>query len=463
MTFLILFGILLELNGVNPMKNRVSRLLVVLFCAVMFSSCGKLGYSVNLWTVPEHNLSDCDIVPVYVKSYIKKVYIIGAPDGKKIEVPFWQISEPSSKGKAKKYLKSIREYKNVYAVAKLDGLPCRQATDNIAKQVYRLRKGEIIKVLQKGEGQIVTNGKETLEGDWLKILTKDGTVGWCFSYSLNVYTMDEAGNTDGSDVIVEEVKEDEAWNNIYSKTWYPENYRTMIESECIDLTIMKTDYLFKIDQEKEKVMLSYPANQEFNTKAVRESWDFNGYTKSGRNQYQLTDTSVIVLYQKEDYIVVRYTDKSGKPLEFKFISFAEEEQIDVEEIIKEEKSNRYAKYGKIVQKGPSYGSSNYGHLNFTSGYKFTWVDLDLLVPQVLPDNSSNSGSISIIYGVSKKYVNDYDGVLTFNFDGINQEINFLYKIEDGGLLLEDATTAKFEEGLITDRGYSPLVLYFQSQ
>ncbi len=440
-------------------KKTIYILSSFLFCILLSSCSRRLGYSVVLWGIPESHISDCEIVPVYLKSNIRNLYVIGSSEGEKVEVPLWQITEPSSKGKAKKYLKTIQDFKNKYAVSKLDGLPCRNSPDNIAKQVYRLRKGETLKILSTGEGQLVTNGKETLEGQWFKVITKDGTQGWCFSYNLNVFEMDKDGQMNGGEVEQEIVQEDEAWNNIYEKTWYPEHYRKMIESECIDLTIMKTDYMFKIDSEKERIVLSYPANKEFNTKAVRENWEYSGYEKSGRNQFELNDTSVIIYYQREDFIVVRYTDKSGKPQEYKFIAL--EDDIDVEEIIKEEKENRYNNYSKIVKKGPSYSSSSYGNLNFTSGYSFTWTGLELLVPQVLPNASSNNGTITVNYGVSKKLSSSYDGVLTFKFEGISDEINFLYKIEEDGLRLEDATTAKFEEGLISDRGYSPLVLFFQ--
>ena len=54
-----------------------------------------MGYSVLLWSVPESGLSDGDIVPVYIKSKISGVYVIGIPDTEdKIEVPLWQITDP---------------------------------------------------------------------------------------------------------------------------------------------------------------------------------------------------------------------------------------------------------------------------------------------------------------------------------------------------------------------------------
>ena len=45
---------------------------------------------------------------------------------------------------------------------------------NTSKQVYRLRQDEIVKILFKGQGQAPMSGKKALEGDWLRVLTKDG-------------------------------------------------------------------------------------------------------------------------------------------------------------------------------------------------------------------------------------------------------------------------------------------------
>ena len=118
----------------------------------VFAGCsGKMGYGVVLWSIPEQNLYDGEIVPVYAKSNISKVYIIGLPDSKqKFEVPLWQISAPESKRKAHKTASYYAEYRRQYARAAVDGLPIRAEPVNTANQVYRLRLNEMIKILYKG-------------------------------------------------------------------------------------------------------------------------------------------------------------------------------------------------------------------------------------------------------------------------------------------------------------------------
>ena len=174
---------------------------ILLFVAIFsFNSCSRLmGYSVVLWSIPEQNLTDGMVVPVYIKSNITQSYVIGIPEtDQKCEVPLWQISEPASKKEVKQLSEKYNEYQRKYAKVKLDGLPIRHEPVNTARQVYRLRENEIIRVLYKGEGAAVMTGKTALQGDWLRVLTSDGTLGWCFSYNLNVFDERDEQDTSAS-------------------------------------------------------------------------------------------------------------------------------------------------------------------------------------------------------------------------------------------------------------------------
>ena len=138
------------------MKNshKVFTSFFIAFLSIFLTSCsGIIGYGVLLWNDNEHKLSDGTVVPVYLKSNISKVYVIGLPDTKeKIEVPLWQLSSPEKKSKAIKRAEKYAEYKNMYAKSAIDGLPIRADKVNTSKQVYRLRKNETVKTMYKGKG-----------------------------------------------------------------------------------------------------------------------------------------------------------------------------------------------------------------------------------------------------------------------------------------------------------------------
>lgn len=429
---------------------------VVAFFSIIFSifltSCSDkiLGYSVVLWNIPEYEIQSGEVVPVFIKSNISHVYIIETKQGEKIEVPLWQLTEPVKKSKIKNEVSRYAEYANTYASVKIDGLPAREEAVNTAKQVYRLRKGEIIKILYKGNGTAPTTGKNTLQGDWYRILTENGTVAWCFSYNLAMFQTDAKGNQIGGEKIeTEEVKDTVFDDNIAGKTWYPDYYNTMISSGSIDLNRLKTSYNFVIDTENQKVSL--------NLDGIHENWTYDGYTRTSDNEYALKNIPIVIIYRRSDFIVVRYTDDSGKPQELNFVTVDQ----DLNEVIAKEKSRREQEYKEIYENGPTYSSSNYGKLTFQEDGTFRWSNFRLLVPSIIKSSAKNSGTASVKYILSSSLAKSYDGVLTFKFVGMDSEVNFLFKLESNGLRLEDATGAKFNGTQITARGSSPLILFFQ--
>jgi len=431
--------------------KKIFYVFLALFLLVLVSCKDKvMGYSVVLWNVPDAGLQSGDLVPVYIRSNISHVYVIGSKDGTKIEVPIWQISEPLKQKKVQAVHKRYSDYAHHYASVKLDGLPCRAEPVNTAKQVYRLRKGEVIKILYKGKGQAVMAGKKPLEGDWFKILTSNGTSGWCFSYNLNIYETDVNGNAIGAQIVEEEVEEDENLSRILDNIWYPDYFSSMIRSGNIDLTRIHPSYNFNIDTENNKVYL--------NTNDVHQSWDYKGYTKTGDFEYTLTDIPLVIIYKRANYIVLRYTGESGKPQELNFVTIEE----NLEELITNEKNRRNEAYLQIWVHGPVFTSSNYGKLTFNEDGTFTWTNFKLLVPSIIQSGAKNYGTAYVKYSISKTLSSTYDGVVSFKFDGVNEEVNFLYRLESNGLRLEDAVTARFDGNQLKERGSSPVILYFKT-
>lgn len=434
--------------------KRILFFLFILSSFFLISCKDKvIGYSVVLWNNPEQEIKSGDVLPVYIKSNISHVYIAGKnlnlkENEQKIEIPLWQLTEPVKKSKLSAIKEKYQENARTYANVKTDGLPCRAEPVNTAKQVYRLRKGEIIKILYKGNGQSPMTGGKPLPGEWYKILTDNGTTGWCFSYNLDLFETDDNGNRIGGNDFVDEVQEDEIYKLIVSNVWYPEEFRSLIDLEDIDLSKIHPSYRFTIDEENKKVSL--------NTQKIHESWIYEGYSKIDDREYELKNISIKIIYRKADYIVVRYTDETGKPQDLNFVTIKE----DLNEIISKEKQRRSEELMNLWYKGP-YSSQSYGKLSFTEDNLFKWTGFKLLVPSVIPAGSKNNGSAQIKYSLSKTLKKDYDGIVTFTFEGSSQEINFLYKMDDGGLKLEDTIGASFKGNQITSRGVSPVIIFFK--
>ena len=423
----------------------------VVLITLFLTSCSDkiMGYSVVLWTIPEQQIKSGDIVPVYIKSNISHVYVIGTENGEKLEVALWQLTEPVKKGKIKSVAARYADNAATYASVKLDGLPCRAEPVNTAKQVYRLRKGEIIKILYKGKGQAPMAGQSPLEGDWYRILTDDGTMGWCFSYNLNLYETDALGQRVGGAEIVEEEEADAHWTTITANTWYPDYFRTMIDGKNIDLGLIHPLYKFTIDEEGKKVSL--------NTASLHESWDYNGFTKTDENEYSLNGISMKIIYRRANYIVLRYTDSSGKPQDLNFVTISE----SIADIVNAEKERRSQAYMQIYTHGPIFSSTSYGKLEFKEDGSFRWTGFKLLVPSIIDAGTKNTGSTQVKYSLSKELAASYDGVITMKFDGMSREVNFLYKLDGGALRMEDTTGAEFSGSQLKSRGVSPVIIYLK--
>ena len=332
---------------------------ILLSALTIFSSCTKsLGYSVVLWSNPEHNLADGQIVKVHIRSNILHEYVITTLDSEeKFEVPTWQLTEPTSKSKAKAMSMRFSEFEHTYARVKLDGLPIRAETVNTSKQVYRLRENEIIRILSKGNGQGISNEDGAIEGDWYKVLTETGTQGWCFSHNLDFF---QAGIDVKASVALEtkdddSEKNDETLAGVLSKRWYPEEFKTMIQANRIDLERMDASFGFDFGSETGKTSLLTADDTLY--------WEFEGISKLFGKQYQIDGTKINVTVRNENLISVQYFDAERKIKVVNFVSF--DDGTDVEKIIQDEKSRRENVILQIVNAGPNFASSSYGRISFS--------------------------------------------------------------------------------------------------
>ena len=390
---------------------------------LIFSSCsGIIGYGVLLWNVGEKEIPDGTVVPVYLKSNISKVYVIGVPETKeKIEVPLWKLSVPESKSKALKRAQKYSEYKGKYAFCVLDGLPIRAEQVNTSKQVYRLRKNEVIRTLYKGKGVSPTNGGVPLPGEWLHVITDNGTEGWCFSYNLRLFEMNLDGTYGiGSEVVVPGYGFDSGYSSGTTKISLP------------------------------NLNVSFP---------------YSEFEKSDNGDYKAKNAPVEIVPRNSKFIIVKYTDEGGKPKSYNFVSL--DGNVKIDEIVSAEKNKRQGLYKSIQSLGPDFKSGNYGTLSFNDGNIFRWSGFSKLVPSVIPSGSKGFGIVEMKYFLDGTLKSSWDGVATFHFENASREVNFLYKKEVNGLRLAYANIVEKYDDSFGRKYYSvslpanSMVLFFQ--
>ncbi len=447
----------------KKIKRNVMLCFLIIMSFLMFSGCaGVEGYGVLLWSIPEYGLSDGDIVPVYLRSNISQIYAIGVPEtNEKIEIPLWQITIPESKRKATKKAEQYVEYKHQYASVKIDGLAIREEAENTSDQLYRLRESEIVKVLYQGEGQAVMRGSEELEGEWLRVLTQEGTEGWCYSYNLSVYDEREGFQAQVIDVSAEA---DEAIQQIAQKTWYPDYYATMLNENRVDLKRIRSDFGFDPGLVTGTISLA--------SEAIQETFSYDGITKKSEGSYAYTDNPLTLTIKDENNILVEYMDEVGRRTAYGFVSLSSEDGTStitsVSQIIANENARRTNLYRDIQTAANRFHSSNYGTITFSASETFEWRDFDRLLTAGLvgiprDGDSIGRGSVSIEYFAQESMLLEFDGILTLRFDTSRDEFNVLYKLEEDGLRFETVENIDIKEGVLIERSSNPMVLFFRKR
>jgi hypothetical protein len=451
--------------------RKIFLLISAFLLAGIFSSCGRnLGYSVLLWSNSEHEIADGTLLKVHIKSNISQVYVVSIPGSKeKFEIPLWQATEPESKARALKQQKRFSDFEHTYASVKLDGLPIRSDAVNTSKQVYRLREGEIIRCLYRGAGAAVTNGKGNMEGEWLRVLTETGTYGWCFSHNLALFQAEgfdvSAANQDFSiktDDVKGEVNGDASIiRALIAKKWYPESFANMIKVGRIDVNRMNPalGFSFGIDIE-ENSDSQFAGTAVLNTENAGGSWIYTDIIKKAEKEYEFVGSNLKMSIRGagSDTMILQYSDK-GRPKIETLVALTE----DIEKVIENELFRRQTELKRIASAGPVFQSSNYGTIKFENENFVTWRNYKLLQPGIISNKAIGSVTVTLDYFIAGSLKSSYDGVITMHFIGMEDGVNFLYKLTDTGLRLEDASKAPVKDGVVTARSASPMILFFEKK
>ena len=423
-----------------------------------------------LWSNPEHELSDGTLLKVHIKSNISQVYVVSIPGSKEnFEIPLWQATEPESKGKAIKQQKRFSEFEHTYASVKLDGLPIRADAVNTSKQVYRLREGEIIRCLYRGAGAAVTNGKGNMEGEWLRVLTETGTYGWCFSHNLELFQAESFDVQNAKEAVVkmDDLKGESKGGDraiiqsLVSKRWYPESFQNMIKVGRIDVNRMNPSYGFSFGiSVDENADSAFAGTAVLNTESAGGSWTYTDIVKKAEKEYEFSGTNLKMSIRgaNSDTMILQYSEK-GRPKQETLVALSE----NIEKLIENELTRRQSELKRIAQAGPVFKSSNYGTIKFNNENSVTWNNYKLLVPSIISSKALGSVTVTLDYFIAASLKSSYDGVLTMHFTGMEDGVNFLYKLTDTGLRLEDASKAPIKDGVVTARSASPMILFFEKK
>ena len=419
---------------------RYSSLIPLVIAALLLTSCGSkyIGYGVLYIEESEGGISAGSIYPVLQESEIRDVYTLEVQgEAAGVDVDRWKISFHEKEEDARSFAEDYKEWTDLYAVNLLNGLSIRESADSGAERVYKLREGQTVKIIGRTSEKVNIADHD---GYWYLVLTEDGTTGYCFDKNLRIYNAREVGSESSSVIDLEKLE------LFFSKEYRPENFRDMIRDNMLDLTRFKTNRgLFSYPEEK-KIQLS--------TEDHRLTFEYTDISQNSSGRFIFEGANLQVEMRTDDKIAVYYNDNNKEYAEI--MIYIE----NMEELIESELERRTLLFEQF-EALETVSSSAYGRITFGPEKSFTWENYKRLVPSVIPESASETGRLTLGYFPAPALRGEYDGVLSFAFDGVpgGGLINFLFKLSDLGIKLVYVPQSDIRKGVVEQESSSPLVIF----
>lgn len=397
------------------------------------------GYGIVLWSADEDRFATGSIVPVVEESSIEDSYTLLTAEEEAVQVPRWRIRFFKREKEASAYLDSFEPWKKSIARADSDGLPIRSEPDGMSERVYRMRRGETVKILDR-EDTPETEGQ--YEDYWYEVLTEGGVVGWVFGQNLTITRIgseDDTGDGAGRDPLLV---------NFLENTWRPEYYREMIAKGTIDLELFQELYgVFPFPEEKRIVLTTRFASAEYT---------YTNIIPAGGRDYIFDGTPLKVTIQSEERIVVEYPVGQRFMTEV-FIRL----DADVAMVIAEERERRLGLYEELIDRGRVLHSDAYGTLELEGFTKFSWSNYWRLVPEVIPENPGNTGKLDFSLFIDESLRNRYDGALQLTFaKQRDMPLAFLYELTGDGVRFVYVPAEGIDDSVIREEPEFPIIISF---
>lgn len=418
----------------------------LLLFTLIFSACGggAEGYGVVLLSPNEDVVDHGTFVTVEKSSSISETYTITIPEESgSFEIDMWRVAFFDKKSGASKYADSYAQYRNLFAKNLRDGLAIRQKPDVTSPRLYKLRKGQNVKILDKIEEEVEV-GSHT--GHWYEVLTRDGVSGYSFDHYLEIYDADAAPVEDDTPDM-RKIRE------ILSRTYRPVDYEKMKENGRIDLSRFTEDYGFFPDPEEKRFRVR--------TFTYTHTFTYDEIEKQSESNYLFKGAGVELRTDDENHITLIYSreDQNYSP-GFTLIE-------EIEEIRKKEIERREELMRELVEGGPSYHSSAYGTILFNEDGTFEWQRFDRLVPRIISSPDYSGGMVRFNHFVGPDIENEYTGAFALNFESAANEAPageeapvFLYSLSEEKLTIEYVSAKNIEKKLVKRRNASPLIMVF---
>jgi len=427
------------------LKKYLAHIIILLgIVSIILSSCSAklLGYGVILWRDKNIPFKTGSVVKVLEESHIRKTYIVEKSRKEKVEIPVWNVQLFEKENDALSYSKVYRPNYAMFGFSLRDGLPIREKPKAESPRKYKLRKGELIKILMRGENRVKVGSYDDY---WYYVIAKDGTKGYCFGHLLRIFTTEG----DPLEKVTELMSQDPVLDSFLKSVWRPEYYKEMIDKGYIDLKIFRSDIGLFPDRSNNTVTLV--------TDKYSIPFHYSAIEKVGENHYTFKDTNLRIVIYAKNRAVISYKVGSQN-ISSVYVTMSK----DIQEVIDNETARRDDIFAGFFSLGNTLKSDFYGTINLMDGRRFQWYNFSKLKGIIIKQTVSGVGTVDFPYFLSGKLRKSYDGIITFKFDDSPEvQINFLYKVLDGGIRLVFIKNMEIENLEVQKLTKSSVVMFFK--
>ena len=306
-------------------------------------------------------------------------------------------------------------YQNYYARCERRALPIRAEADRFSEILYRLERGEIIKIIAR-ESEIKNEGG--FQDYWYEVIGSEGIRGWVFGYYLTVFDADSQQVASGTEA-------DANITHFLNSVWRPGYFISMINENKFDLRRFDSGVgLFPAPLER-RIVLNMPNSQFFFDYRVPIPIDSNNFSFG-----EETGTMLVVAMHSPQHITIAFFDDNGRPIEADYYRL----EADIQAIVQRERADRESRFSEILSYSRQYRNATYGTLRFLGGKRFSWQNNNAL-RSYFPAGV-DEGKVAIELELSDALAANYDDVLSFYFSTAEATpLHFAYRINAQGLTL----------------------------
>lgn len=436
--------------------TRLPRFLLAGLLGLAFlglGSCGPrvAGYGVILWGAvgpddPSGIPVTGSVVPVIRLSEISGTYLLAVPGNTTgVDMAAGRVRLFRKKSEAAAFAASFAQDASTWGFSRKQDpppLPIREEAKQDAKTVYKLKPGQMVKVVGKSaEMQTI----KPYSDYWYEVVTEDGFGGWVFGHFLKVFSTPGDPSQEARRLL----GQDETLDRLLGSTWRPDYFREMVARGRIDLSVFREDVgLFPSPSENLMRLVLPLSTFEF---------PYTGIEKLGATSYAFTGTDLRITVLDQERITVNYRIKD-QPVSGLYAVMSD----DVAELASGEQQRRADILAKFTRAGATLASSSYGTIRIAGDGRFTWQGFEKLAPSVIGVQAKGSGRIDFQLHLAKDLAGAWDGAVTFFFDeyGESDGVSFLYRSAGGGVRLSALPRDSVKDLEVVAAGFSPVVIFF---